>query len=63
MGYELPVNVVDFIDKGSVNLVYDHLMFSYDDFRDVSVPGTVVGSEPLYDFSADVLQVFFSVWF
>jgi hypothetical protein len=37
-------------------------MFSYDDFRDLRGGGTV-GAEPLYDFDAFVIQVFFSVWF
>ncbi len=63
VGYEMPLNFMGVIDRGSVNLVYDHLMFSYDDFRDVSLPGTVAGAEPFYDFSADVVQVFFSAWF
>ena len=31
----MPLNFGEIIDKGSVNLIYDHLFFSYDDFRDV----------------------------
>ncbi|MCC7257026.1 MAG: DUF3570 domain-containing protein [Gammaproteobacteria bacterium] len=62
VGYELPLDLFGAIDRGSVNLVYDHLIFSYDDFRDLTATG-VVGAEPLYEFDADILQLFFSVWF
>jgi hypothetical protein len=62
VGYEMPLTIGAGIEKGAVNLVYDHIFFSYDDFRDVRV-STTPGSEPAYDFSADVIQVFFSVWF
>jgi hypothetical protein len=51
-----------FLERGRVNLVLDHIMFSYDDFRDLS-GGGVAGSEPLYSFDADVIQLFFSFWF
>lgn len=62
VGYEMALAIGAGIEKGAVNLVYDHIIFDYDDFRDVrgsSTPGT----EPLYDFSADVIQLFLSVWF
>jgi len=63
VGYEMPLGWFEVIERGAVNLVYDRLMFSYDDFRDLSAPGAAPGSEPLYDFDADVVQLFFSVWF
>jgi hypothetical protein len=62
VGYEFPVQAWGFGERGSVNFVFDHIMFQYDDFRDVTAGG-VPGTEPLYDFSADVMQLFFSVWF
>jgi hypothetical protein len=37
-------------------------MFDYDDFRNV-LDGGEAGAEPLYDFSADVIQLFVSIWF
>jgi hypothetical protein len=60
-----------FIKKGSVNLFYDRIEFSYDDFRDARVsmlPTTdpnfrPAGSEPLYEFGANVIQLFVSGWF
>jgi hypothetical protein len=63
VAYEVPLHWGEVIDKGSVNLVVDHIFFSYDDFRDLRVTGMPAGTEPLYDFSADVIQLFFSVWF
>jgi hypothetical protein len=51
------------IDRGSINFAYDHIMFDYEDFRDLRKTSASVGKEPLYDFSADVAQVFVSIWF
>ena len=52
-----------FVEKGTVNFVYDHMLFNYDDFRDLRVAGAAPGAEPLYHFDADVVQVFVSFWF
>jgi len=57
-----------FLDKGSVNLFYNHILFDYDNFTDLSInyaPGSepAPGAEPLYSFSADVIQFFVSFWF
>ncbi len=51
------------IDRGSLNLAYDHIWFDYDDFRDLRVATPVPGNEPLYSFDADVVQFFVSLWF
>jgi len=51
------------IDKGSINLAYDMIWFDYDDFRDARVTGVTPGTEPLYSFSAGVLQLYLSLWF
>jgi len=50
------------IDKGSVNLKFDYIQFDYDDFRDITKSGTA-GNEPLYEFSANVIRLFVSLWF
>lgn len=63
VSYEMPLNFMDLLERGSVNLVYNYMAFSYDDFRNLTYTNAPVGEEPLYDFSADVLQLFFSVWF
>jgi hypothetical protein len=52
-----------FIDKGTLNVAYDHIQFDYDDFRDLRVVGVIPGEEPLYNFDANVLQIFVSFWF
>lgn len=51
-----------FIDRGSISLYLDHIRFAYDDFRDVTASGAV-GEEPLYEFSANVIKLFLSVWY
>jgi len=52
-----------FVERGTLNLVYDHILFEYQDFRDLrQTSGFTPGSEPLYDFQADVIQLFVSFW-
>jgi hypothetical protein len=62
VSYEFLKNGWEFIDRGSVNLVYDQLLIDYDDFRDLT-SGAAVGEEPLYALEAGVYQLFFSFWF
>jgi hypothetical protein len=52
-----------FVEKGSVNVIWDHILFDYDDFRDLTGTGAAPGAEPLYSFDANVIQVFVSFWF
>jgi hypothetical protein len=52
-----------FLDRGTLNVSYDHIVFDYQDFRDLTVTGIAPGEEPLYNFDANVLQVFVSFWF
>jgi Protein of unknown function (DUF3570) len=52
-----------FVDRGTLNLIYDHILYDYQNFRDLRVTGGVVGQEPLYSFDANVFQVFVSFWF
>jgi hypothetical protein len=52
-----------FIDRGSVNVAYDYIVFDYADFRDLTGAGAVAGQEPLFGFNAHVFQVFMSFWF
>ena len=52
-----------FIDKGTLNIVFDHLMFDYQDFRDLRNIAATPGTEPLYSFDADVFEFFVSFWF
>jgi hypothetical protein len=58
------------VKKGSLNLLYDRIEFQYDDFRDArlskdptSANFRAAGTEPLYEFGANVIQAFVSIWF
>jgi hypothetical protein len=50
-------------ERGSLNFSYDYIEFDYEDFRDVRQPAAIAGEEPLFNFGADVLQLFISFWF
>ena len=52
-----------FVERGTLNVVYDHIMFDYEDFRDLRTVQPTPGNEPLYTFDADVFQIFVSFWF
>jgi hypothetical protein len=45
-----------FIDRASLNLAYDYIRFSYDDFTDVRT------GQP-YSFGANVIQLYISAWY
>jgi hypothetical protein len=63
MSYELPAPA-SWLQKSSVNIRYDRLMIHYNDFRNaLYAAADGVGNEPLYRLDANVLQVFFSVWY
>jgi uncharacterized protein DUF3570 len=52
-----------FVERGTLNVIYDHIIFDYEDFRDLRHVAVTPGTEPLYSFDADVFQVFVSFWF
>jgi hypothetical protein len=56
-----------FFKRGTVTLDLSHIMFKYDDFRNIKDYGIAngfgPGTEPLYKFNANVLQVYASVYF
>ena len=51
------------IDKGSLNMSWDHMEFDYKDFRNNLVTGVTPGTEPLYAYGADIYQLFVSIWY
>jgi hypothetical protein len=53
------------IDHASLNLAWNKIWYDYRNFRDLRVvlPAAEVGNEPLYHFSANVVQFFMSAWF
>jgi hypothetical protein len=56
-----------FFKRGTVTADYSRIQFKYDDFRDIKDYGIgngfPPGSEPLYKFNANVVQVYFSMFF
>ena len=63
LSYDFVQNGWRWMDRGSINLSYDHIWFNYHDFRDLRDSGAPAGDEPLYKFGADVAQIFVSLWF
>jgi hypothetical protein len=69
--YEFVPSGWRFVKKGSLNLFYDRIEFKYDDFRDARFSRLPTddpnfrpaGTEPLYEFGANVIQAFVSIWF
>lgn len=59
--YKTPPNWV--ITKGRVSFMHDYFEFEYNNFRDARVQGVTPGSEPLYEFHANVTRVLISAWY
>ena len=62
VSYEFSAADWRYVDRGSFNLSLDHIRFEYEDFSDLR-GDPLLGSEPLYRFDANVLQVYFSIWY
>lgn len=63
LSYEYPFSNNTVVDKAAFTLQWDHIWFSYDNFRDITDKEAAVGEEPLYDFDADVIKVIFTLWY
>ena len=63
ISYEFANGEGGYIDKASINFKFDHIQFNYLDFRDATQKSYATGTEPLYQFSANIMQLFLSVWF
>lgn len=48
--------------RSEASLQWDYIKFDYKNFRDPTA-GDVVGTEPLYGFSANVIRIFYSLYF
>ena len=51
-----------FIKRGTVTASYGMMHIDYDDFSDLTAQAPI-GSEPLYQLDADIIQIFFSFWY
>jgi hypothetical protein len=55
-------NAWGFIKKGTINASLNVLSIDYSEFTDLREPAPI-GEEPLYHLDADVIQLFFSLWY
>ena len=64
VGYEMPLNFGDIARQGAPS-TWSWITSSSATTTSATCgsPACAPGTEPLYDFSADVIQLFFSVWF
>lgn len=62
VSYGFNTKGLSWLDRGSVNLAWDHMRFDYENFRDPR-SGAAPGQEPLYGFSANVIQLYLSLWY
>jgi hypothetical protein len=58
LSYDVLEHGWSYLDKATLNFTYSRIWFDYDNYTDArqAVP-------PDYDFTADVFQLFASVWF
>ena len=69
LSYDLVEGGWRFVERAKVNLSYDYVFFDYEDFSDLratdanGAPVYSPGTEPAFNFGADVIQVYFSIWF
>lgn len=61
--YEIAKSSWNAIDKLSFNFALDHIQFDYDNFRDLTQLTGTAGTEPLYSFTANVIQLYVSLWY
>lgn len=62
VSYELPFKD-KFLDKLTFNLMWDHIKFDFDNFRDASLSNVTPGTESTYSYDADVLRALLTVWY
>lgn len=62
ISWSMPIGFQSVIDSATLNLYWDYMLFDYADFRDV-LEGGAPGDEPLYNFNANAIRFFLSVWF
>ena len=62
VSYQLPLSG-SVIDKSRIALQWDFIQFDYDNFSDLQDTTSAVGEEELYSFDADVIKLFFTIWY
>jgi hypothetical protein len=65
--YEFHVPRAPWIQKSTLNLHYERLMIDYSDYRNATLinplAGVVAGDEPLYTLDANIIQLYYSLYF
>jgi uncharacterized protein DUF3570 len=65
--YEFQIPRAPWIQKSTLNLHYDRLMIDYTDYRNALLinpaAGVLPGDEPLYRLNANIIQLFYSLYF
>lgn len=62
VSYQIP-QFSHLVDRSKISLQWDHISFNYDNFTDLSDTTSITGNELLYQFDADVLRIFISLWY
>jgi opacity protein-like surface antigen len=52
-----------FLKRGEVSLLVDHMMFDYQDFRDLRVTDVPAGEEPMFSMQATVVRAFIAFFY
>jgi hypothetical protein len=60
--WTLPATDWKWMQRSTLNLFWDYGLYNYDDYRNAKVP-VPPEQQPRYSMNANVLRVFFSVWF
>lgn len=60
--WEFKVARMPWLERGTVNARFDHMIIEYDNFRDIT-SGAPAGAEPLFKLNSNVIQLFVSAWF
>ncbi len=62
ISYQLP-HFSHRVEQSRISLEWDYINFSYDNFTDLGDITAAVGEERQYEFSANVIKFFFSIWY
>lgn len=62
ISYQLPYKN-RFLDRSSVSLQWDRIFFDYEDFNDLRDTTAALGEEDNYEFDADVVKLFITIWY
>lgn len=64
ISYDIKNDWITLFERSSVNFYLDHMRFDYNNFNDrTQTANTGIGIEPLYQFNANVIRLFYSAWY